>query len=166
MSKLETAESFDYWELRFAFIEDSYEVISAGGTQAKNELSQETLAAFEAYTSEEGFGVGCLPGYCYYYIVSVKDAHIKTWSTPEKSKDFLGNISSKEEAILLVLAHGYHWDEQDKNAGAIRSTERDFELIVLDLVKACDPVQTNRYVLLVTFLGEVVEKASEVGGKT
>lgn len=163
-SRVEPAEALDYWEYRFAFqgLGPPDSVIGFGGTRTKESLSSDLRASFDSTRAEDGFGVRCLPGHCYKYIVAVQDNQLLIWATADELVDFLGVIGSREEAIMLVDGHRYFWSPVDKLEGAIRDIEGGFEFVVMKTVEFCAPVQTNRYLLRVSRTGVISELQEEI----
>ena len=157
-----TSRSFDYWELRLGGFEENFEVIASGGSIERDAVDPNLLAEFDATTTEDGFSIGCLPAYCFKYIASIDGTEIELWDSIEELVEFLSPIETAEEAILVALAHDYHWHPEDKKAGAIREQADHFEMIALKLVKFCVPVQTDRFLLTVDRAGELEIVASEV----
>ena len=158
------AQAYDYWELRFAFYDETPTVLGSGGTQAKADLPADVLAKLETLKVEFGFSEGCLPDYCFNYLVSVQGEEVKVWQTPQALLTFLGALDRVEEAVLLTDANGYYWleDNEMEGGGFIRQVDNGYELKVLRLVSDCLPIQVNRYLLHLTRSGELSERESEV----
>ena len=152
---------YNYWEYRLAYGDESFEVLGSAGPSAREELSPDLLAVFDAVFPAFGSGHACLPGNCYYYVASVEHNAVDAWSGPEGFRAFLGTIDAEADAILLARAHDYHWGSEKKTA-AIRAVADGYELIVLKTVEFCDPVQTNLYLLHVSATGRLVERQSAI----
>jgi len=152
----------DYWELRFSFEGQGYEVLGSGGSKSKAELDPGVREAFETAHSEIGFDIDCLPGFCYKYVASVKGASVELWTSPEELASFLAPLESEEDAILFTKAHGYYWVGGDVETGAIRAVSGGYELVVLKLVEVCDPVRVDRFRLYVSEAGGLSVRGSEV----
>jgi hypothetical protein len=160
------AAAQDYWELRLSFPGDAtHEVIGFGGSLGKDELYPDVLAAFEAAHPESGFAVGCLPAGCYQYVVSAAGSAVATWATVERLVEFLAPIDSREDAILMANAHGYTWPGGDVETGGVRDLADGYDLLLLKLVRDCQPVQTDRFLLRVPRSGDVRVLGSEVWQK-
>jgi hypothetical protein len=153
---------YDYWELRFSFEAQGYQVLGSGGSKSKVELEPDVLEAFEAAHPQAGFDVDCLPGYCYKYVASVDGASVELWASPERLSSFLAPLDSEADAILFAKANGYYWVGDDVETGAIRAVSDGYELVVLRLVESCAPVRTDRFRLYVSRVGGLSVKASEV----
>ncbi|HSG81541.1 MAG TPA: hypothetical protein VLC48_04785 [Gemmatimonadota bacterium] len=162
------AASFDYWEFRYVLEVGDQEpdsVIGAGGSLSRAELDTTIIAVLDTLTAAPGFGIECLPGLCYKYVVSVAGPNIEIWNTPAELEAFLGTIGSWQEAAMLVNAYDYYWDTEDRAAGGIREVSDGYEALVLELVSTCVPVQVNRSLVRVTRAGVVTEISTEEWSK-
>ncbi len=156
------ARDFDYWELRYSFEGQGYEVLGSGGSQKKVDLDPNVLEDFETAHSQVGFDIGCLPGFCYKYVASVEGTSVELWSSPGRVSSFLAPLDTEADAVLLAKAHGYYWIGNDVETGAIRAAGDGFELIALKLVETCDPVRIDRFRLYVSRMGAVSVSDSEI----
>jgi hypothetical protein len=156
-SQVDPAEALRYWEYRFGFggPESDHTVIGSGGATIKDSIDASLIASFDSARAETGFGVFCLPGYCYKYIVAIRGNHFALWATENELLNFLGEIDSREEAIMLIDANGYHWSTIDIQDGAIRDIDDGYELVVLKTVEFCAPIVTKRYLLRVSSTGVI-----------
>jgi len=147
------AEPTDYWELR----RDDTVIIAKSGEKCKTATNRETcVTEFDAIRSKEtplcSIAEGCHP---YYIVANYGNIHrvseILDWHTVpyptgptahpirylyrsaslKDTKNFLGTIDSKEEAILLALSVGHYGSNTRKEDGAIREVDGEYELIVL-----------------------------------
>jgi hypothetical protein len=150
------------WELRRAQDASGYTIVGGVGLEAKDTLPPDVLGTFTNAAVESGAGERCLPGNCYYYYVSLGDRGVATWYTVGQVRTFLGPIQTAEEALLIALAEGYSWSAGDKQSGAVRTAPEGFELVVHRLVAFCDPIQVNRYHVLVRTTGTVQVLDEEV----
>jgi hypothetical protein len=161
------AVSYDYWELRRAFggppdPETPDRVIGASGS--RSELDPEVVAVLDTLHVSSGVGNRCLPAFCFFYVASVRESTIETWTSIGGWIVFFGSIDRPEEAALLAAAHDYYWTGR-KETGAIKADDDGYELVVLKLVGFCDPVQVDRFVLHVSGSGVVTVKDSETWSK-
>lgn len=157
--------SYDYWELRFAMGgEDTYQVVGTGGRTNLTQIPTQIVRSFQSMRSTSGFDVECLPGYCFKYIASLMGNQAEIWNTAEDLVQFLGEIDSYEDAILVAAADGYNW-EGIIEGGAIRRVPEGYQLIAQRLVNDCDPVQTNRFLFNVTRSGSISILGSEIWTK-
>lgn len=157
------ADDYDYWELRQAIEGISGQAIAVVGS--RESLPPEVQDELEAIALETGFGPDCLPGGCHEYIVSVSGTSVETWATIPRLREFLGAVDTREDAALLVHAHGYYWSGE-KRGGAIRGTGDGYDVIALRLVQYCAPVQVDRYLLRVSGSGELAIRAREVWSRS
>jgi len=155
------AETTELWELRESMFGESHTVVLAGGTVGRGGMDPALLVSFDELTADHGFGNLCLPGHCFYYFASVQGPVLETWNTAERVRAFFGQIDTREEAILLALAEGYYWGDE-KETAAVRESGSGWELVVISMVRFCDPVQTDRYLLRVLPDGTLDELKSEV----
>lgn len=161
------ARSYEYWELRLAYggppdpgVLDH--VIGRSGSRL--ELDPELVAALDTLHVEHGVGNRCLPVLCFFYIASVRESTIETWTSIADWIAFFGPIDRPEEAALLAAAHDYYWTGR-KETGAIKAVADGYELVVLKTVAFCDPIQVDRFVLHVSSSGTITEKDSETWSK-
>ncbi len=144
---IQPAQPFPYWELRFSLGAEhgEDEVIGTGGWLPRGNLPPEARATLDEVRLPSGFAGGCLPSWCFKYIVGV-DARgaVITIDTVERLTEFVGPVGSLAEAVLLLDAHGYHWHDEDQG---VREHLDRWEAVVLELVRACDPIQSDRVVL-------------------
>ena len=122
--------------------------------------------AFYNLQADAGFITGCLPSYCFYYIKyqTQEESHVAT--SKEDVLDFLGEIDTPGEALLVARANDYYWSVNNKNNGAIKEIQDGFELIVMETVSYCLPFQTNRFHLKVDRQGNITivsEEIAEIG---
>lgn len=155
-----------YWELNYALVKgrDDFdeEIIVQNGViciNAEEELCQEE---FRNLKPEFGFAPSCLPGLCFFYLKYQADGQNHLVGSKDELLQFLGDINTKDEALLWVRANDYYFRINDIDAGAIKEVNSNFELIVLKTVSYCTPVQSNRYHLLIKSNGEIEVLKEEV----
>ncbi|MEO2072001.1 MAG: hypothetical protein ABGW99_11770 [Zunongwangia sp.] len=122
--------------------------------------------AFNELQAEEGFNYSCLPGYCFSYIKYQRQKDNFLVTSKEDVLNFLGEINTPGEALLVARANGYYWAVDEKNNGAIKEVQDGFELIVVKTVSYCLPFQTNRFHLKVDRQGNITivsEEIAEIG---
>jgi hypothetical protein len=161
-TKVSPAGSPQYWELRMGFGPGSGadRVLASGGPRRRSELAQAAIAALDSIKPTTGWGTGCLPGNCYKYIAAF-DTQARLYNSRDALRTFLGSIETKEEAALIVDSHGFYWQENGRNTG-FRETSEGWEFVVLQLVRDCAPVQTDRVLVLVKRDGLIAERDREI----
>ena len=120
------------------------------------------LTTFNNLQADAGFIGGCLPSYCFYYIKYQTQEENLIVASKEDLLNFLGEIDSPDEALLVARANAYYWAVNDKNSGAVKETQDGFELIVMQTVSYCLPFQTNRFHLKVDREGNVTIVSEEI----
>jgi hypothetical protein len=165
LSKLTPSANTRYWELRFSWgpYEDRDTVIASGGPVARAQLEPATIATLDTISPHSGFAIGCLPAFCFKYIVAVQGTDVIAYKTAAELETFLGTIDNLEEAALLVNGRRFYWDFGQETG--FRVVSDGWEFVVLELVKDCAPVQTDRVHLLVQRNGNVRELGREVHEK-
>ena len=120
------------------------------------------LTAFNNLQADAGFISGCLPSYCFYYVKYQTQEENLVVASKEDLLNFLGEIDSPGEALLIARANAYYWAVNNKNNGAIKETQDGFELIVMQTVSYCLPFQTNRFHLKVDREGNITIVSEEI----
>ena len=144
------SKTTDYWELRGPF-----GIIAKAGNKCKTAKNQGgCITEFDAIGSNRGFGPPCPPAPCSRYIVSNHGDSNIILDTLDGLKELLGTIDSKEEAILLVTGYEFYGLGDNKEAGAIREINGEYEMIVLKSVSPC-PIQVNRYFVRIQLSGRL-----------
>lgn len=146
-SRLEPAQKTEYWEMRVGMGDTSW-VLGSGGKVPEDSLPDSLRAALGGLKSLSGFGGGCLPAYCYRYLVGVRDDGLFSVTTVGELRQFLGEVGNEVEALLLARASGYYWSNESGGNG-IRAVEGGYEVIALKLVSTCAPIVEKRVVLRV-----------------
>jgi len=163
-SSITPAQNHRYWELRQSFGSGSPErIIGAGGQVTRSELDAATIIALDNTRPPSGFSIGCLPGYCYKYVVAVNGT-IQTHTTASALLTFLGPIGSLEEAVLVAVSRDLYWGPNDSETGFVE-VPGGWEIVGFELVRDCAPVQTDRVHILVRRDGTVRELGREVHSK-
>ena len=120
------------------------------------------LTVFNNLQADAGFISGCLPDYCFSFIKYLQEGDSFLVTSKEDLLNFLGEIDSPGEALLVARANAYYWAVNDKNSGAIKETQDGFELIVMQTVSYCLPFQTNRFHLKVDRKGNITIVSEEI----
>lgn len=162
---VEPSAPFFLWEIREGVEGGSHRVVASGGIVSRDAVAPATLAEFDAASASTGFDIGCLPGYCYKYVVTLQGSTVRTWNTVPQLVEFMGTINNEVEAALVASAAGYYWGRSE-NAGGIRDVFDGYELVVFAMVRFCAPIQINRYVIVVSAAGVLRELRREVWSRS
>jgi hypothetical protein len=154
-SKVVPAGQHDYWELRFAFDDQTPTILGSGGRLTREQLGVAVRTALDTTRSRTGFAISCLPGYCFKYVAAANGS-VQLYTTAPALAGFLGTIDSMEEAALLAHARGLYWDDADHSTG-FRQVPEGWEILGLQLMRACAPIITDRVLLLVARNGTIRE---------
>ncbi|SHF88713.1 hypothetical protein SAMN05444483_103106 [Salegentibacter echinorum] len=163
---LDPAVATNYWELNYVIANggenNEEEIIVQKGTLCDQAEESVCVKEFQELQPEFGFASGCLPGLCYLYLKHQVDSQNQLVDSKDKLLEFLGAINTKEEALLWARANDYYFQVERIDAGAIKTTGSNFELIVLKTVSYCTPVQSNRYHLKIKPSGDIKILKEEV----
>ncbi len=163
-SSIIPAQNHRYWELRESWGNEApLRILGSGGQVPRSQLDPATIAALDNTRPPSGFAMGCLPAYCYKYVVAV-NGNVHTYTTAESLLEFLGEIQSVEEAALVAISRNLYWSDQLPSTG-FAQTSVGWEIVGLQLVRDCAPVQTDRVHILVRRDGTVRELGREVHEK-
>jgi hypothetical protein len=163
-SRIIPAQSYQYWELRYSFGPGSGvdRLLGSGGTRTFNQLAESVQTALRNTTPNSGFSSGCLPAHCFLVIVAVDQAGtVSVVQTRDALLAFLGTLETVEEAALVVRSYNLHWDARNINTG-YRAVDGGWEFLTTQLVRDCQPVQTDRVHVLVRPSGALKELGREV----
>ena len=143
---LQPAPEVDYWELRGVRLNHAI-TLARGGRRSKDELPPTQAAEIDAIgtgSGAGGFGRGCLPGWCFKYVVAVRPDKIEAMRHPAELAAFLGEIDTRDEAILLAEALGYRWGASKEEA-AIREVADGYDLLVLKFTDSTERCEHGGY---------------------
>ncbi len=143
---LHPAHEYDYWELRGVRF-DRATMLAQGGRRSKDELSPAQVAEIDGIgtgSGEGGFGRGCPPAWCFNYVVAVRSNQIEEVRHSAELGAFLGEIDTRDEAILSAEALDYLW-RASKEEGAIREVADGYELLVLKYMDSTTRCQHGGY---------------------
>ncbi len=164
-SGITPAQDHRYWELRESWGDGELgRVLGFGGQVARGALDSASLAALNNTRPPSGFAPSCLPGYCYKYIVAIDDGTAQVYATAARLLEFLGPVESIEEAALIAHSRNLYWSGNDPATGFME-VSGGWEIVGLQLVRDCLPVQTDRVLILVRRDGTVRELGREVHSK-
>lgn len=145
--QIQPNQTYDYWELRQAETGKALEILGSGGNKTKAQLSSSVKTTLDSTTTDTGFNIGCQGqgGFCFKYLVTVRDGQVQVLNNATTITNFLGTIDSLPEAALLASSHGYVWDGNSVATGSYIENGGVYTLIVLRLVNLCLPVQLDRF---------------------
>jgi hypothetical protein len=147
-SQIAPAESTEYWELHFRMGGAFHRIVDSGGSLSREELPDSLHTILDSVAPYPGFGVGCMPSFCHYYLAVIQNGALSTIRDAQGLRRFLGRVDNEVEALLIVKAEGYYWGG-GVESGAIRRVSGGFEVVALRLVYACAPFRTDRILLRV-----------------
>lgn len=154
-------EPVDYFEI-VTYLDEIIFSFSQGELCGDAENMANCINEFESLIADDGFVISCLPAGCYTFIRQQTDGVNQLITTDEELLEFLGNIDSKGDALLLALANDYYWHTNDIENGAIKEACTGYELIVRKIVSSCAPLQIDRFHLRITPSGEIIILDQEV----
>jgi len=157
---VETAGEWDYWELRWMLPPDGDSIVGSAGRLTRTQLPPRVQDELDPLSPDTGFAQGCRPVHCFKFLAAVSGLEVDVRTTRQGLRDFLGEVQSLTEAVLLLDAHQFFWD--DGQVTGWRGTPQGWEFVVLETVTFCAPIQTDRVRLLVDASGELHERAREV----
>ena len=148
------AEPATYWELRFSSPGGSTDVIGSVGEKCADAADTAAcISELDQLSTDSGFGTGCLPGYCFNYVVVNRGDTNTVIDTRQELIEFLGTIDAAVEAALVARASGFSWNPSDPSTAGVRAVDGGFDLLVLALISDCTPVRSDRFLIHVTTYG-------------
>ncbi|WP_037320892.1 hypothetical protein [Salegentibacter sp. Hel_I_6] len=151
----------DYFEI-VTYLDEIIFNFSQGELCAGAEDMANCTNEFNNLIADDGFVISCLPAGCYTFIREQTDGVNQLITTDEELLEFLGNIDSKGDALLLALANDYYWSINDIENGAIKEACSGYELIASKIVSSCAPLQIDRFLLRITPSGQIIILDQEV----
>jgi hypothetical protein len=136
-------------------------VLGSGGTKTRAQIDTATLRVLDTTRAPSGFAQGCLPAHCFMYVAALTGSTVTIINTNDALRQFLAPIDTPEEALLLLRGRGFWWEAQDGVTGMTENGD-GWEFVVLELVRVCAPVQTDRVRVIVRANGSIHEREREV----
>lgn len=163
LSRLRPREPVVYVEMRRSLGAGAPEVLSAAGVKCDGADDRDAcVARFDALSSDAGFNRACLPVSCYSYLAVSRGDEVFAAGSDEELRALFGDIDTREEALILVSAAGYHWQaEGDVALGSIRDADGGYDVIARRLTRTCAPIIEQRALLFVSRGGEVRVRRTE-----
>lgn len=164
LSRLRPREPIAYVEMRRSFGGGAPEVLSSAGVKCDGAAERDAcVAGFDALSTDVGFNRACLPASCYSYLAVSRGDEVFTAGSDEELRALFGDINTREEALILVSATGYHWQaEGDVALGSIRDADGGYDVIARRFTRTCAPIIEQRALLFVSRGGEVRVRKTEV----
>ena len=155
------AEQVDYFEI-VTYLDEIIYSFSQGELCIDAPDKPNCINEFENLIADDGFVISCLPAGCYTFIRQQTDGVNQLITTDEELLQFLGDIDSKGDALLLAFANDYYWNPNNIANGAIKDVCDGYELVVSKIVSSCSPLQIDRFSLKITPSGEIIILDQEV----
>jgi hypothetical protein len=159
--------ALDNWELTLSdgYTNDGSAVFSEGNKCANSTDSLLCTTQLDSLREESGFRNACAPGYCFYYLKYQLGDSIQSINENNELVNFLGEISTPSEAVLLAFLSDYSYQTNNKTLGAIKEVTNGYELILTKRVNDC-PIQVNRFHLKVENTGSITIINEEIYSKS
>jgi len=159
--------ALDYWELTLleGYSNEMESVFSEGNKCANSTDSLLCTTQLDSLREESGFRNACAPGYCFYYLKYQSGDSIQSVHENNELVNFLGEINTPSESVLLAFLNDYSYQTNNKTLGAIKETANGYELILTKRVNDC-PVQVNRFHLKVEKAGTISIINEEIYSKS
>lgn len=94
-------------------------------------------------------------------VITTLGTEVVTYEGKEGLMDFLGDVNTPQEALLVALFDWYSVRCDDPNLGAVRLAADGYDVVVTRITEDCDPIVDTRYLLHVGTDGEVTELDSQ-----
>lgn len=119
---------------------------------------------FEDTVASTGIRKSCfITGCDYYYVKYLEKDIIHTIIDSTNTIDFLGEINTSDEALLLLYVKDYNFDKKDVTMGSIKEVGNGYEVRAYKEVGGCGkPLVKSSYHLHVCSLGQVTILSSKV----
>lgn len=122
--KIEPNKKYQYWEYIFSqpfFEKDKDRIIHQSGDPSLK-------LKYKFINPKKGFFNECQPAWCYSYIAYLENGKVNYITDEKQLKNFIGNISNLEEAILIGKINGLWFDSEKIEGGAYKKTKNGYEL--------------------------------------
>lgn len=144
---LKPVTDFDYYEIRnyFCFDTSKYEIIYSKGNKPE----------FDNVFQKNNGVIYTRADVCMFNnIFTVKSNEHKFWTTYNEIINFLGPIDSESDALFIAHLRGYYFKYDDDNYG-IKKNGETYLIYAFQLVSACLPVETDRFLLEINKSGDI-----------
>ncbi len=85
----------------------------------------------------------------------MKEGNVSIWNTIPKLKEFLGDIDTKTEALIYIMANGFPLIPNDTVNTGVMEDKGCFIIRVMREDSICSPIITNRYTLSLDKYGKI-----------
>ena len=145
--------SFDVtcWQLFYSLILSPDSIVYSTCSQ-DNSASQR---------QSHGFYTGCKPLICFHFIKTIDIDKVTYWTTPDSLRKFLYPIENISEAQFLCNGFDYYSTDQS----VYKLTEDGYLITMFKLVSTGMPIQTDKFLLLVTRKGKIKIIGREIARK-
>ncbi|TDP01686.1 hypothetical protein [Flavobacterium sp. 245] len=127
IDKIEPNEKYQYWEFVF-----SNPGLQSGKDKVLRNVGDSLIKSrYKIINPKKGFFNECMPSWCYSYIAYVKNGKVNYVTDEQGLKNFIGNINSLEEAILIAKLNDLWFDSEEIKAGAYKKTKNGYELYLM-----------------------------------
>jgi hypothetical protein len=107
----------------------------------------------------QGFYMGCPPGYCLWYIAYVRNHKTGYITTPSQFVHFIGKVDNLEEAILLCELNDNVSVDTDFKGAAYKKTKDGYDLVLMKYTQCPQTFEAIHY----TVNGATVTKKENLG---
>lgn len=157
----------DYTELRSIFMPgmqgSTESLVSSAGTKCGTASNAAACdAALTALKASSGFNQGCTQVCTASYLATTAGDTVSSLITLDALKAFLGTIDTPQEAVLLGYASGFAISCGDKQRGAVRKTDKGFEIIGTTGFACGAGTFVTQHVVTVNADGSLLETGSSV----
>lgn len=151
-NQLQFAKNVSYWSL-WKSSGGSSKLVNEGGSCDEKPLS-ECRKRVMKLSPEKGFGQNCPPAYCYQYLGIISKDEVNLITEANELPTYFEKVDEIREAAFIVEAYGYNFNA---NSGKIQyfKTNNSITIKAYKLVKFCEPIQTNEFLLKVNSRGEL-----------
>ena len=125
--KIEPNRKYQYWEYVFSqpyFKTNQDRIIYQSGDPSLK-------LKYKFINPKKGFFNECHPALCYSYIAYVENGKVNYITDENQLKNFIGNITTLEEAILIGKINDLWFDSEKIEGGAYKKIKNGYELYLM-----------------------------------
>jgi hypothetical protein len=166
LTEVVPSQQFDHWELRHAWgFPGGRVVLASGGRTSTANLSALQLGLLDSLAATSG-AQGCLFRSCSFHAFSLEGTNAIVWTGMDGFAGFLSGVDHPTEAILIAAVGGYITGGTDVRISGILQDNEGFLLLTRIVRSFCDPGETARVLLRISWDGMVSELADEIIKRT